>query len=105
MNGIHDLGGMHGLGKILHTPDEPVFRSEWEGRVFAMLLSVNGVGHVNTDEFRHSMERMEPAQYLSLSYYEHWLHGLETLLYEKGIIAVADLDAKLAQIKGSDACQ
>jgi nitrile hydratase len=51
------------------------------------------------------MERMEPAQYLSVSYYEHWLHGLETLLYEKGIIAVADLDAKLAQIKGNDACQ
>jgi nitrile hydratase len=105
MNGIHDLGGMHGLGKILHTPEEPTFHADWEGRVFAMYLSVNGVGHVNTDEFRHAMERMDPAQYLSSSYYEHWLHGLEKLLYEKGIISVADLEAKLAQIKGSDTCQ
>jgi nitrile hydratase len=103
MNGIHDLGGMHGFGKISHTPDEPVFRSEWEGRVCAMFLSVSGAGYMNIDEWRHAMERMDPVQYLSVSYYEHWLHGMETLLYEKGIIAVADLEAKISQIKGSEA--
>jgi hypothetical protein len=41
--------------------------------VFAMYLSVSGVGHMNTDEFRHAMERMNPIQYLPVCYYEHWL--------------------------------
>jgi hypothetical protein len=48
---------------------------------------------------------MDPVQYLSVTYYEHWLHGLEELVYEKSIIAVADLEAKISQIKGSKACQ
>jgi len=96
---------MHGFGKILHTPEEPPFHSEWEGRVFATFLAVSGVGHMNLDEFRHAQERMNPAQYLSLSYYEHWLHGLEDLLDQKGIVSTADLEARLAQMKGGEGCQ
>lgn len=68
MNGVHDMGGMHGLGPIAHTPEEPVFFNKWEGRTFAMLVSVNGVGHFNTDEFRHAMERMHPVEYMSIGF-------------------------------------
>jgi hypothetical protein len=31
MNGIHDMGGKHGFGKIQYLPEEPPFREEWEG--------------------------------------------------------------------------
>ena len=31
MNGVHDMGGMHGLGPIQYEPNEPVFHAEWEG--------------------------------------------------------------------------
>ncbi len=31
MNGIHDLGGMHGLGPVLAEANEPVFHEPWEG--------------------------------------------------------------------------
>ena len=27
-----------------------------------------------------------PAEYLSLSYYERWLHAMETLVAEKGLL-------------------
>ena len=36
MDGIHDMGGMDGFGKIEPEPNEPVFHSRWEGRVLAM---------------------------------------------------------------------
>jgi nitrile hydratase subunit beta len=32
VNGIHDMGGMHGFGAVAPEPDEPVFRAPWEGR-------------------------------------------------------------------------
>ena len=31
MNGVHDMGGMQGFGKVEPEPNEPVFHSEWEG--------------------------------------------------------------------------
>jgi nitrile hydratase subunit beta len=41
---------------------------------------------------------MDPADYLRSSYYEHWLHSLETLLVEKGVISEAELDKKRATV-------
>jgi hypothetical protein len=31
------------------------------------------------DQFRDAIERMPPAEYLEASYYERWLHAVETL--------------------------
>ena len=36
MNGVHDMGGMHGMGPIVAEKDEPVFHSRWEARVYAL---------------------------------------------------------------------
>ena len=36
MNGVHDMGGMHGFGKVEPETDEPPFHAPWEGRVLAM---------------------------------------------------------------------
>ena len=36
MNGVHDMGGMHGMGPIEHEKNEPVFHAPWEGRVYAL---------------------------------------------------------------------
>lgn len=91
MNGIHDLGGMHGLGPILNEENEPYFHHEWERRVFPLFASLFVGGHFNVDEFRHAIERMDPAHYLEASYYEHWLHAFETLLLEKGVITADEL--------------
>jgi hypothetical protein len=55
---------------------------------------------MNIDEWRHGQERMNPAEYLSVSYYEHWLYSVVDLLDQKGILSIADLDARMAQMKG-----
>lgn len=98
MNGIHDLGGMHGLGPIDREQAEPYFHNEWEGRVFGLFFANFAQGHFNVDMFRHAIEKMAPAHYLESSYYEHWLHAFEKLLDEKGIVTTAELDAKQAEL-------
>jgi nitrile hydratase beta subunit len=99
VNGIHDMGGMHGFGTIQYLREEPPFRKEWEGRMFALLATVTGVGLMNVEEWRHGMERMSPAEYLTSSYYEHWLHSVVDLLDQKGIMSIADLEERMAQMK------
>jgi nitrile hydratase subunit beta len=78
MNGAHDMGGMMGFGTIAAPPSEPVFHEEWEGRMAALSMTVPGDWSI--DEDRSASESMHPAEYLKTSYYEHWLHGLESLL-------------------------
>ena len=90
MNGIHDMGGMHGFGTVHAEKDEPVFHARWEGRVRA-LMGMTVSLYYNLDEFRHAIERMPADQYLRASYYEKWLHAVETLLLDKGVITEAEL--------------
>ena len=98
MNGVHDLGGMHGLGPIVREDNEPYFHEPWEERVFGMFIAAFAGGVYNVDEFRHSIERMAPAHYLTTSYYEHWLHAIETLSVEKGLVSRDELEARMAAI-------
>jgi nitrile hydratase subunit beta len=91
MNGVHDLGGMHGFGPVIREHDEPVFHSEWEKRVFGMTLTAMGRRVCNVDEFRRAIEHMPPASYLAASYYEKWLHALEALLVEKAVVTREEL--------------
>ncbi len=95
MNGIHDLGGMHGFGPVVVEPDEPVFHGAWEGRVLGMVYQMVGFGWANIDAFRHAIERLNPVDYLTAGYYGRWLASLETLLVERGLLARGDVDARL----------
>ena len=97
MNGIHDLGGMHGFGPIRVERDEPVFHAEWEGRVFALAAWGLGLGWANIDAFRHAIERLDPVQYLATGYYGRWVRALQTLLVEAGMLTDAEVAAWLAR--------
>jgi nitrile hydratase len=98
VNGAHDLGGMHGLGPIDPEPNEPVFHAEWERRCFAITLAAGFLGQWNIDMARYARESMDPGLYLRTSYYEHWLHGLQTLLVEKGLLTEEEIAARMAEI-------
>ena len=96
MNSMHDLGGMTCFGPVKAEEDEPIFHSEWERKVFALnLASIAYLGPV--DRVRHSVERMDPVEYLATSYYEHWLAGMETLAREFGYLT----DEEIASGKSS----
>lgn len=93
MNGAHDLGGTHGLGPINPEAeqDEPIFHHDWEKRALGLTLAAGFLGQWNIDISRHARERQHPVDYLSNSYYENWLTGLETLLLETGMVSEAEL--------------
>lgn len=98
MNGAHDMGGMHGFGPINPEPDEPVFHHEWERRAFAITVAAGFLGKWNLDMSRYARERMEPAEYLSTSYYEHWIHGLELLLVEKDLLTQEEIKQRMLEL-------
>ena len=95
MNGVHDLGGMHGFGPVVIEPDEPVFHAEWERRTFALDNAMSVRGRWNLDAIRSAREHMPPADYLATTYYEHWLWGLEELLDRHGLLVRADLERRV----------
>ena len=98
MNGIHDLGGMHGFGPVVREENEPVFRADWERHVFAMLNLTMAAGQYNVDEIRHSIELMPPAEYLTSPYYERWLYSAEDLLNRKGVVTRAEREQRMAEL-------
>jgi nitrile hydratase subunit beta len=97
VNGMHDLGGMHGMGPVEIEPDEPVFHHEWERRVFAMTMAAAFLGRWNIDMSRHAREWMPPAEYLATSYYEHWLWALELLLGVNGLVRREEIERRLRE--------
>jgi nitrile hydratase beta subunit len=94
MNGVHDLGGMHGFGPVEIEPDEPVFHHAWEARTFALTLAASFLGKWNIDQGRFAREQMPPAEYLATTYYEHWLFGLEKLLHDLKLVDRAETAAR-----------
>lgn len=91
MNGAQDLGGMQGFGPVAPEPDEPVFHTEWERRVFALTVAMGFTGQWNIDISRHARETLDPAQYLSSSYYQIWLAGLQKLLLRNELVSRDEL--------------
>jgi nitrile hydratase subunit beta len=98
MNGVHDMGGMHGFGPVAAEPQEPVFHHAWERRAFAITVAAGFLGKWNIDMSRYARERMRPADYLAASYYERWSAGLERLLDEQGLVSRAEVEARVAAL-------
>jgi nitrile hydratase beta subunit len=104
MNGAHDLGGMHGFGRIDAEPEtkEPVFHADWEKRVFGLVRAVGALGKWNSDMSRYARERQHPVDYLSHSYYENWLAGLEKLLVETGLVTAEELASGARKVRSEE---
>ncbi|MEM6588818.1 MAG: nitrile hydratase subunit beta [Pseudomonadota bacterium] len=71
MDGVHDLGGKHGFGRVPVSTDEPAFPQPWEGRAYGLVQSV-GDPDSTIDWFRHIVELMPPAAYMSEPYFQKW---------------------------------
>src|ERR1700751_6236168 len=93
MNGVHDMGGMDGFGKVEAEPNEPMFHADWEARGMAMVRAMGAAGAFNIDTSRYYRETLPPAIYLASSYYKKWFLGLENLLVDKGYLAEDDIAA------------
>jgi len=72
MDGVHDMGGMHGFGALPIEIDEPVFHYQWEGRVFAINCALLAAAGGSWDRGRARLEQLPAAEYLSLPYFGRW---------------------------------
>ena len=98
MNGIHDMGGLHGFGPVPAEEDKAVFHSRWESRAYAMTQVLDTMGIWNLDEHRHEIELMDAAAYLTVSYYGRWLFAMERLLDRKNILRRAEVERRIGEM-------
>jgi hypothetical protein len=90
---VHDRGGRPGAGPINKSEHE---LSWWEKRTdaIASLLMSPEKRVMRVDELRRAIEDMEPARYEQSKYYEKWLHAIETIMVERGILTREEIDRK-----------
>ena len=93
MNSIHDMGGMHGFGRVEPEVNEPVFHAPWEGRVMALYRALGFLQFWAIDGGRAAIESLPPKTYLTASYYAKWLMGLERSLVRTGIVGADEIEA------------
>ncbi len=94
MNGVHDMGGQHGLGRVIPEPEGSPFHAGWEGRAHALVIAAPTRG--NIDAGRHQRELIPGATYLAMTYYERWFEALRQMLLASGIVSPAELATGLA---------
>ena len=83
MNGIHDLGGMHGFKFSKLVRKEPVFHDEWEEDVVSAVMAFASPWSI--DESRFAIESIPPTEYLSRPLLCALASILETLLVKYGM--------------------
>jgi nitrile hydratase len=98
MNGIHDLGGMHGFGPVVHDENEPYYHAPWERTVNGMMQATIRQRLFNLDEMRRAIEQMGPVHYLEASYYERWLESIAANLVSKGILTGEEIERRSSEL-------
>lgn len=89
MDGVHDLGGKQGFGPVAVEAGDLPFRFDWEERMWGIARAGVARG-ITIDWFRHGLERMVPADYLSSSYFEKWAANYLALLVDNGAVTMAE---------------
>ena len=93
MDGIHDMGGMHGFGKVEPEQNEPVFHAVWEARCLALNRAMGVIGAWTIDEGRSGIEQLPPQVYLAHSYYGKWALRLENMVINRGLAGADEIAA------------
>lgn len=100
MNGLHDMGGMQCHGSVEPESNEPIFHAAWEERALAMTVAMGFAGKWNIDISRFARESLPPDFYLSKSYYQIWLAGLQSLMLERGMVDEKELETGKCETPG-----
>lgn len=95
---VHDRGGRPGAGPVDKSEHD---LSWWEKRTdaIATLLMSPEKRVMRVDELRRAIEGMEPARYERSKYYEKWLHAVETIMVEKGVLTRAEIEGKVKELE------
>lgn len=86
-----DLGGKPTNDRVVPEPEGESFHAPWERQALALTLAMGATGAWNIDTSRSVRETL--PDYSSLSYYERWIHALERLLIEHGLVGADEIAA------------
>jgi len=105
MNGIHDMGGMDGFGRV-RSEDSEAFHEDWEKQIWAAFSLVR-TNSPNPDASRWvSHDNITPVEYLSGGYFGKWLYFLERRVLTAGLVTEEELknpEGRLARVDGYQA--
>ena len=93
MNGVHDMGGMQGMGPLKYDKNEPVFHEVWEGRAWALVRAIGPWGRGRWGNSRYELERIPPAEYLRMPYYERWFTMVVNRLLRSNLVTPGELES------------
>ncbi len=85
------MGGMQCYGPVRPETNEPLFHGEWEKKAMAMTVAMGFTGAWNIDVSRSERESLPPDFYLSKSYYQIWIAGLQNLMLKRGMVTEEEL--------------
>lgn len=100
MNGIHDMGGMDGFGKV-QPRDSDAFHEDWERRIFV----ANRLVRTPSLNDGRPTEHMDPVQYLSWGYFGRSLYSLERKVLKNGLVNEEELKNPDGRLAGVEAFQ
>ncbi|MDA2935264.1 nitrile hydratase subunit beta [Acidobacteria bacterium AH-259-D05] len=101
MNGIHDMGGMDGFGKV-QPQDSEAFHELWEKQIYV----ANRLVRTESLNAGRSADSMNPVDYLSWGYFGRSLHSLEGRVLRNGLVTEEELrnpEGRLARVDGYQA--
>jgi len=93
MDGIHDVGGEQGFGRVEPTAEEPPFEQDWEGRLVAIFRAIARPREAdwNADKFRFTREQLPPVEYLTRPYFDQWYRTYAAMLLGSGLVTAKEL--------------
>ena len=86
-----DLGGQEGFGRVTPEGEDELFHAAWERQALALTLAMGATGAWNIDMSRRARETL--PDYPTLTYYEIWIKGLQSLLIERGLVGPDEIAA------------
>lgn len=95
--GPHDVGG--DLAGPIAREEREAAHWEKEADAIRMLLADGSRRFFTTDETRRVQEELDMAAYRSLPYYERWIHAFSTLLFDKGVLTYAEVEAEETRLR------
>lgn len=89
MDTIHDLGGREGFGPVRWHHDDKLFPEPWQARTWAACMQMfarfrREQAGWTLDWHRHVLERIAPADYLAMNYFDKWVQAMMAVLIDDG---------------------
>jgi nitrile hydratase len=92
MEGVHDMGGMFGYGRMPSARDDLPFHASWEPIGYLSSSAAVMGGLFSADAIRYAIERIPAYDYVTMSYFERVLTAMASLYIEKGLITREELE-------------